>query len=311
MTHTERWVSDLAAACVMIALEAAMDSDLIWTLLGRPEGSSLDFKRQPCSLANKAERAEFAKDLCAMANVLSPDQSPAYILIGVDEDPATHRGVLVGILEDEGHEDADLHRRVRPLLNRSPKFSYTQDWVDCENQRFLIGIVEIRPGGRPFFRTSGNENGRNVAWYRDGSHTESADPDMITQWAHEDDSLARKAAELQVQPMVLFGNPGRGKTTNDAWSRIVPVVNASKVPVHVEMIEVWPEDSDGNEIGPRRQPGEQPILVRTSGQGTIPVAVRPHDPASGWFAGAYACVRVRLSTADGTESEVTKRFQMH
>jgi predicted HTH transcriptional regulator len=102
----------------------AMDADVVRELAARHEGPSLDFKREQYQWTSGGNR-ELAKDIMAIATGLASHNAPGYILIGVDEAP-DGTGRIVGV-SSEGHlDDAEMHSKVTPLLNRTPHFAYLE-----------------------------------------------------------------------------------------------------------------------------------------------------------------------------------------
>src|SRR5208282_4996621 len=107
-----------------------------------------------------------------------------YILIGVTEEPSSKTGVLSGFQPAPWITNANLQQKVRPHLNRLPKFS----WALLEVDGMSVGVIEIRHGGRPFFALHDKHNlRRHIALVRPGSTTDIASPDEIVQWYVEDE----------------------------------------------------------------------------------------------------------------------------
>lgn len=167
-----------------------IDADKVRELAARGEGTKLDFKREDYNWGGgRAANAELAKDLMAIANILGPTSESAYILVGVDDD-----GTIVGITAHE--DDADLHGRVRPLLNHSPNFLYYAVDVDGRS----VGVFEILPGGRPYFAVSATPPlQRQIALYRDGTRTDVASPTQIIAWSREDDAETHELRALELR----------------------------------------------------------------------------------------------------------------
>lgn len=170
-----------------------ISDDLVRQLASRREGTTLDFKEN--FHANSADgSAELAKDLMAIANSLRRDDEYGYILIGVAEDPAYRTGIIKGFTLEEWITDSNLHQKVSGLLNRVPNFSWSQVNVDGR----MVGVIEIRPGGRPYFPLKDiNKLKRYLAHHRIGSATDFASPDEIVRWAREDDK--QKVNELELE----------------------------------------------------------------------------------------------------------------
>jgi predicted HTH transcriptional regulator len=127
--------------------------ETIRELLARTEGEALDFKR--CQYpSTPAGNAEMTKDIMAMANVLSPNAPPGYILIGVDQE-SDQTGRAVGVDPSTHLDDASVQQKIGSLLNRTPKVSYFPIQVD----ELSIGVLQIYPGGRPYYpiKQQGND----------------------------------------------------------------------------------------------------------------------------------------------------------
>jgi hypothetical protein len=171
-----------------------IDADLVHDLLRRHEGTRLDFKGKQYDWA-AGGNAELARDLMAMANALTPGANPAHILIGVDEDATTKTGILVGIPIAAHVDDAAMHQKVSHKLNRVPDFSYGP--VDVDG--FSIGVFQIRHSRRPIYPVV--DEGKlktNVPLSRDGSTTVVATPDIVRDWAIEDDGEAHELRALEL-----------------------------------------------------------------------------------------------------------------
>ena len=112
-----------------------LTAELVRELAARGESPTLDYKRDDYDWSAKPANAELAKDLMAMANLLGPSAQPAHILIGV-----TNVGDLVGI-QSKHMDDAQLHQKVRDLLNCIPAFSYQA--VDVDG--LSVGVYTIVP----------------------------------------------------------------------------------------------------------------------------------------------------------------------
>lgn len=167
----------------------AIDESLVLELVSRSESEKLDFKTHAYDSSTES-KFEFAKDLMSIANGLVIDGPAGYILIGVDENSSDGTGILVGINPQTHPDDADVHEKVKHILNRVPYFSYSP----IEIQGKSIGVFEIRPGGRPYYPLKSQaEKGQRLIRYqasiRRGSTTDFASPEEIQQWALEDQPL--------------------------------------------------------------------------------------------------------------------------
>jgi hypothetical protein len=170
--------------------EVAMpiSAEKVRELAARGERTNLDYKVADYDWdAGQLGNLELTKDIMAMANLLGPSSEPAYILVGVEQGT----GRIAGIAHHQ--DDAALHQKVQPHLNRMPDFVYGP--VDVDG--VTVGVYEIRPGGRPFFPLRDGvslKDGRNVtvlrknnALVRVGTSTDVASPTEIIEWSREDD----------------------------------------------------------------------------------------------------------------------------
>lgn len=103
----------------------SMDRHSLAKLLSQPESERLEFKREWYALGSKRGKAEFVKDVLAMANVLREGES-GFIVIGV-ADPR-HGKCVVGV--PEGPSDEQLvqilqsYARPVPVLAPLSKLAY-------------------------------------------------------------------------------------------------------------------------------------------------------------------------------------------
>jgi len=125
-----------------------------------------------------------------MANLISPQSPPSYILVGIE-----NAGGIIGITSHL--DDAVLHQKVAGLLNLTPTFAYYPVLVDEKS----VGVYEITGGQRPYYPVSDSAPSlrRNVALYRNGSSTDVAAPPLILSWGREDDPKGRRLRELQLK----------------------------------------------------------------------------------------------------------------
>jgi hypothetical protein len=170
----------------------AITAEKLRELVATGERPTLDFKVKDYDWQTKGN-AELAKDLMAMANILGPSAAPAYILIGVEND-----GSIVGINPASHIDDAALHQKVRDLLNKTPRFTYSSTEIDEKS----IGVYEILPNGRPFFPLRDSAPlMKFVPMYRPGTNTERASPTMVLDWYHEDNATTLKIQSLELDKL--------------------------------------------------------------------------------------------------------------
>jgi hypothetical protein len=135
-----------------------------------------------------------------IANNLRRDEV-GHILIGVDEDPTTKRGKVVGI--QPGLDDASVQNAVKDWLVRMPRFSYGE----LQHDGHTVGSVEIRgEGRRPYYpvRASGSALAVNIARVRTGSSTTEACPHDI----HRVVEAGQRCASRKASPRAEVAESG-------------------------------------------------------------------------------------------------------
>ena len=107
------------------------------SLLGRPEGETIDFKAVNYALSDPRKKRDFAKDLASLAN--TPREGDAYIVLGVKK-------LLDGSVELWGIEndidDAQLQSVASSLLDDTPRFLF--EVVPHDGKDF--GLITIQIG---------------------------------------------------------------------------------------------------------------------------------------------------------------------
>jgi len=103
-----------------------------YELIYAPEGPKLDVKQQPWDLDTQEGKAEFVKDVSAMANSVGPEN--AYILLGVTDTERTPIGIEPGALQEER-----LQQIVAEYVDPPFNFSYA---VKPLGQRY-VGVITI------------------------------------------------------------------------------------------------------------------------------------------------------------------------
>lgn len=275
-------------------------ADKVRELAAHGEHSRLDFKREMYDWTNAATNAELAKDLMAIANELSVDAEPGYILVGVDDD-----GAIVGIPPSLHLDDAALHQKVKHLLNETPLFSYSAVEVDG----LSIGVFEIGPGRRPYFplKDSGNVLRRRVPFHRNGTSTDVASPLMVIEWAKQDDPDSHRLRLLQLREHEVRAKP-RGhfaisaRSAGPAEIRFGLVVqNLGQYPFEVSVCRwrlVWTQESRADidkAIADRELGGETPE-IRTWRAGTPDAYAPPSGVVD--FGGARVVAPSKVANAD-------------
>jgi hypothetical protein len=175
-----------------------LTDDELRELLQEGESARLDYKRDQYAppSADKSDRAEFLKDLLAMANAHRAQDS--FILIGVDE-RADGGGEVVGV--DEHFDDAHLQQFVTSKLQRALRFGYARREVDGRS----IGILHIPMQEPPFYLVKPYGGLlADVVYIRRGSSTGTATPDEIYAMGRRAASVAARArVEVEfVEPSV-------------------------------------------------------------------------------------------------------------
>lgn len=171
-----------------------MNESQVKELLQESEGTALDFKRDQYRFikASEDEKAELLKDILSFANAFR--RTEAVILIGVEERD-DHSKAIVGVTEHL--EDASVQQFVNSKTNRPIQFSYEVVPVDGKT----IGAIRIPLQTRPFHLKQGyGKLSANLVFYRQGSSTGVANPDIIATMGSSD---ASDAAESRVPRLEL------------------------------------------------------------------------------------------------------------
>ena len=113
------------------------------------ESNCVDYKRAQYAFkgADDIQKSELLKDILCFANAFR--KSPAYILIGVDED-ASGRGVIHGIDDNEVIDDAQLQQFINSKTNNRIPFSAYSFRLHSGK---VLQVIEIDTcvRGRPFY----------------------------------------------------------------------------------------------------------------------------------------------------------------
>ena len=167
-------------------------TELIASLLQRPESETLDFKAtgygfprdSAASGAPKDERKRnFVKDLASLAN--TPRSEDAHLVLGVGQKPDGTMGLWGLEGPDREVDDADLQSIARGLLNNCPRFLY--EVVDYDG--VFLGLVTIPPDlSTPCTPSQTIDKGfrENVIYYRSGSQNAEAvaEDEKARIWRH-------------------------------------------------------------------------------------------------------------------------------
>ena len=156
------------------------------------ESNCVDYKRAQYAFqgAGDAQKAELLKDILCFANAFR--RSPAYILIGVDED-VSGLGVIHGIGDNEVIDDARLQQFVNSKTNNRIPFSA---YPLRMNSGKVLQVIEIDTcvRGRPFYLK--NDYARihhKDVWVRAGTSSHIASPEEIA-------AFGRDCVELENTP---------------------------------------------------------------------------------------------------------------
>ena len=142
------------------------------------ESNCVDYKRAQYAFqgADDAQKAELLKDILCFANAFR--RSPAYILIGVDED-ASGLGVIYGIDENEVIDDARLQQFINSKTNnRIPFLAYPLRM----NSGKILQVIEIDAcvRGRPFYlKKDYSKLHCKDVWIRTGTSSHIATPEEV------------------------------------------------------------------------------------------------------------------------------------
>ncbi|ACK74004.1 putative transcriptional regulator (plasmid) [Gloeothece citriformis PCC 7424] len=164
-------------------------------LLYQTEGNTLDFKREQYAYygGTDEQKSKLLKDILAFANAFRTEE--AYIVIGVEEEKNKKHTVL----GCQDHlNDSDLQQFVNSKTNRIVTLAYEIHLL--ENQP--IGIIRIPKQQRPVylkddFSKLKKELKKEVVYYRLGSATDIANPDLIYEMGRID-----AIAENQAPPLL-------------------------------------------------------------------------------------------------------------
>lgn len=170
------------------------DEQLIETLLYRGEGDSLDFKLEQYKFegASDDEKSELLKDILAFAN--SWRESPAYIVIGIRENPREVDGI------DRDIDDSRLQQFVNGKTNRPIQFSYHSTIFQGKK----VGLYTIRVQERPFYlKKAYGKLKADVVYVRRSSSTDEAKPDEVFKMGA---SLQATASQPKLKVKLICNN---------------------------------------------------------------------------------------------------------
>ena len=193
------------------------------------ESNCVDYKRAQYSFsgAEDIKKAELLKDVLCFANAFR--NTPAYILIGVDEDESGF-GIILGINANEVIDDSRLQEFINSKTNNPiPFLAYS-----CKlNSGHIVQVIEVNAcmGDRPFYlKNDFSKLRRNDVWVRAGTSSHIATPSEIAE-------MGKISIEI--------GNVPDIKTTlvseNGENGKLVSVSIASNVakPAHKSISEIF------------------------------------------------------------------------
>lgn len=148
------------------------------------ESNCVDYKRAQYAFqgADDAQKSELLKDVLCFANAFR--KSPAYILIGVDEN-ASHLGVIHGIDDNEVIDDAQLQQFINSKTNNRIPFSAYPFRMHSGK---IIQVIEIDvcTRARPFYlkKDFAKLHHKDV-WVRAGTSSHIASPEELVAFGRD------------------------------------------------------------------------------------------------------------------------------
>lgn len=171
----------------------ALNDQLLEQLRFKGEGADLDYKAERPKFigATDAEKAEFLKDILAMAN--SHRDGPAYILYGFKED-LPNPPEVVGLPLDGAIDDSRIQQFVNEKLDTKLNFRYEERLF----QEKHVAVITIPKQPRPFtLKKPYGGLDKDVVYIRRGSSTSTALAREIAMMGAAD--AARPAANAAVE----------------------------------------------------------------------------------------------------------------
>lgn len=189
------------------------------------ESNCVDYKRAQYAFVRGADeqKAELLKDVLCFANSIR--KTPAYILIGVDEE-SSGIGTICGIREDEVIDDSKLQEFINSKTNRRIPFS-AYPFITASGKILQIIELDVCIVGRPFYlKKKFACLNHNDVWMRIGSSSHIASPDDIA-------AMGRAASEVENTPDIktaLLSENGDANylTSVDIISSVEKQVNSSR-----------------------------------------------------------------------------------
>ena len=158
------------------------------------ESNCVDYKRAQYAFIGGTDdqKAELLKDVLCFAN--SFRKMPAYIIIGVDEEPSGI-GSICGIREDEVIDDAKLQEFINSKTNRRIPFS-AYPFRTAAGKILQVIELDVCIVWRPYYLKKRFASlNYNDVWMRIGSSSHVASPDDIA-------AMGRAAFEAENTPYI-------------------------------------------------------------------------------------------------------------
>ena len=151
-----------------------MNSDLIAHLLNRTEGSCLDFKRCFPDWKDSGQKAAFLKDILAFSNRY--EESPAYIVYGIDAGQSPSKHNVVGIDPSNLPDEAKIQQYVNSKLKTPVRFNLVIESYD----NLELAVIVIEDNHFPTYSIKSVDHIEpNAIYYRSGSSNAIMDPSQF------------------------------------------------------------------------------------------------------------------------------------
>ena len=186
------------------------------------ESFYVDYKRAQYAFVGGTDdqKAELLKDVLCFAN--SFRKTPAYILIGVDEEPSGI-GTICGIQENEVIDDSKLQESVNSKTNRTIPFR-AYPLTTATGKMLQVIELDVCLAGRPYYlKKNFSRLHYNEVWMRIGSSSHIASPDEIAE-------MGRVAFEVESNPDVKTSLVSENGDTDCLTS--VDIISNIEKPVH-------------------------------------------------------------------------------
>jgi hypothetical protein len=186
------------------------------------ESFYVDYKRAQYAFVGGTDdqKAELLKDVLCFAN--SFRKTPAYILIGVDEEPSGI-GTICGVREDEVIDDSKLQEFINSKTNRQIPFS-AYPFKTAAGKMLQVIELDVCMAGRPYYlRKKFAWLQHKDVWMRVSSSSHIASPDEIAE-------MGRVAFEVESNPDIKTSLVSENGDTDCLAS--VDIISNIEKPVH-------------------------------------------------------------------------------